>query len=144
MIRRLVVLGAASLALSACADEAPGEGAQVQDASPEVEARAVRVGISGPDLDACAGYGVVSEVPPEGHSVHSAPSSDATEVDRIANEQGVTICEMSGAWLGVVYSQGGDAEVDCETSSPVANVQDYIGPCRSGWVRDGAVEFVAG
>ena len=157
---RAVVLCAAMLALSACSDEAPGDEVRTVDlpgdpgdppppAPPPFEGafgekRNVRVGLSGPELDACAGYGVVTGVPEDGQPVLAAPSRDASEIDRLANERGVAICEMAGGWIGVVYPQDAESEVDCETGSPVESEQDYSGPCRSGWIRDGAVEFVAG
>ena len=110
----------------------------------EVDARTVRVGLSGPELDACAGLGVISGVPESGQPVHAAPSSDAAEIGLLLNDQEVTICEIAGGWIGVVYEDASDEALDCETGSPVESEQDYNGPCRSGWIRDGAVEFVAG
>lgn len=104
----------------------------------------MRVGISGPELDACAGYGEVRGAGEDGQAVLAAPSRDAEEIGRLAEDQGVAVCEMAGGWVGVVYAPEGSDLGDCETSSPVEAEQEYNGPCPSGWVRDGAVEFVAG
>ncbi|MDY7098942.1 MAG: SH3 domain-containing protein [Pseudomonadota bacterium] len=111
-----------------------------------VEPRPVRVGHDGPDLDACAAYGEVRGLNPDGDNflaVRNAPSPKAAEIDRINEGTGVAICDEADGWLGIVYEDAESAP-DCGTGSPVAKEQDYDGPCKSGWVSKTYIELLAG
>ena len=142
---RASLLGVAILTLAACSGDASDDALQAGEAeAADIEARAVRVGLSGPEMDACAGFGVINGAPEEGQQIHTAPSADAEEVARLSDGADVVICEISGGWIGIVFADEGGDTSTCETGSPVDAEQDYAGPCPSGWIRDGAVEFVAG
>lgn len=109
--------------------------------------RPVQVGLDGPNFDACGSYGEIRGLNPDGDnflSVRAAPTTQADELDRLTTGTGVSLCETSGNWIGIVYDQAGVAGVDCETGSPVPDVRDYDGPCRSGWVSQRFVELIAG
>ena len=113
-----------------------------------VTARPVQIGFDGPRFDACAGYGRVTRLNPNGDnylSVRSAPSGGAEEIDRLGPGVGVSMCQQVGDWLGVVYdNEGGEEPVNCGTGSPVASVRNYEGPCSSGWVNEDFIKLVAG
>lgn len=111
------------------------------------EPRPVRIGLEGPDLDACGSYGVITGLNPDGDnflSVRSAPSTDGEELDRITADTGVSLCESTLGWIGIVYENSGKEGLGCETGSPVASVRPYRGPCRSGWVSERFVQVIAG
>ena len=105
----------------------------------------IKVGTDGPDADACAASGVVTNLDEAGYaSVRDAPSTSTKERDRLEVGQLVSICAQSGDWTGVVYSKAGDEATDCGTGSPVATEQNYTGPCRQGWVESRYVDMTAG
>lgn len=148
------------VALSACFEASTGpnleetfeqvepdmQGAPV-DAGSSTGFVAVRIGTDGPDLDACGGFGQVTGLNPEGDNflaVRSAPTTQAEEIDSLAQGAGVFMCDYAQGWVGVVYTLSDSDETDCGAGSPVANVQDYSGPCRSGWVSEQYVELIAG
>ncbi|MEM9678026.1 MAG: integron [Pseudomonadota bacterium] len=104
----------------------------------------VRLGLDGPEFDACGGFGEVYRLNPNGDnylSVRNRPSGQGRELDRLGPKQGVWMCETRGRWIGVVYSKGGQ---DCFVSSPTRNVRNYNGPCPSGWVFDKYIKLIAG
>ena len=154
-----------SLLLAGCEAPAPeeaeidtGEFGEVEEvevataAPPEeptfgIDARPVRVGFDGPDFDACGSYGVITGLNPDGDnflSVRAAPTSDAEELDRLTSGTGVSMCEQADGWIGIVYEASGAEGTGCGTGSPVPDVRDYDGPCRSGWVSQRFVELIAG
>lgn len=105
----------------------------------------VRIGIDGPQYDACASYGEVTGLNPRGDnylSVRDAPSAETKERDRIEPGQGLAICAQENGWYGVIYSR--DDEEDCGTGSPVETPRNYTGPCRQGWVSKKFVTILAG
>lgn len=111
------------------------------------EPRPVRIGFDGPDFDACGSYGEIQGLNPDGDnflSVRAAPSVQGEELDRLTTGTGVSLCETAGSWIGVVYEQAGVAGVDCDTGSPVSDIREYDGPCRSGWVSQRFVQLIAG
>lgn len=97
-----------------------------------------KVGRDGPELDACGGVGRVSRVNPTGDGllpVFPRPSDEIRPKDRLVPDTLVWLCDAQGEWQGIVYASGQFQELgDCRVSSPVAQPQDYSGPCRSGWV----------
>ena len=153
-----------ALFLGACSDQSEGrdiggpvqisdyETADPTDSTPAVhsfgvDARPVRVGFDGPEVDACGSYGVIEGLNPDGDnflSVRSAPNLDAEELDRLSTGTGVSLCESVDGWLGIVYEGSGTPGMQCGTGSPVSAVQNYSGPCRSGWVSERFVDLVAG
>lgn len=143
----------ASAELSAETPENTAEvpsGTQTQGAGDDktpIEAVAVRVGLDGPDFDACGGYGQVTGLNPQGDnflSVRSAPTVAAEEVDRLPQGAGVSMCDHADGWIGIVYQAQGIDDPNCETGSPALAVTPYDGPCRSGWVSERFVELIAG
>ena len=115
-----------------------------------VPERPVQIGFDGPRFDACASFGRVTNLNPNADNylaVRSAPAGSAEEVDRLEQGRGVSMCQKVGDWIGVVYAPEpgeGEAPAVCGTSSPVASVRVYEGPCRSGWVHEDYVKLVAG
>jgi hypothetical protein len=96
--------------------------------------RAVRIGISSDEADACGGSGEVSGLNPRGDnflSVRAAPSARARELGRLRPGQVIRICERAGAWWGIIYGRTEDQ--DCGLNA-VRRPRAYAGPCRSGWV----------
>ena len=107
----------------------------------------ILIGSDGPDMDACGAYAQVANLNRRGDnylSVRDAPNVTTKERDRLAPGQGVTVCASKNGWSGVVYAKTDDEEQDCGTSSPVASVQPYRGPCRQGWVSSRYLEMIAG
>ena len=125
-------------------ESAPSEEVITQAGMPE---RPVRVGLDGPQMDACGTYAVVANLDPEGDnflSVRSTPSMEADELDRLDPGTGVSVCDGDNGFSAVVYPAPGQELAECGTGSPVAAAQDYDGPCRSGWVADAYLEMIAG
>jgi hypothetical protein len=160
------VLAGASLTLMACTGasedaevvtEETGEFDDAQEAMAVTEApaeptfgiepRPVRIGFDGPEMDACGGYGEITGLNPDGDnflSVRAAPDVDAEELDTLTSGTGVSMCETADGWIGIVYDTSGASGTGCGVSSPVADVRDYSGPCRSGWISQRFVELIAG
>lgn len=105
----------------------------------------VRVGDRGEDLDACPSTGRVFNLNPNGDNflaVRSGPGSQYPLIDRVHTGYILSLCERLADWEGVVYHPTGEW-VDCGVNSPLP-LQDYSGPCRSGWVFGDYVEGIAG
>lgn len=152
---RLGFVAVSALALAACegpAGEGVESGGMVEQAEPvaatvEGPERAVRIGLDGPGFDACGGYGEVTDLFPDGElprPVRAAPEGDAKVIDRLAKGAGVQMCDHQNGFTGIVYAPADDAVIDCGTGSPVAEEQDYDGPCRSGWVAEEYITLLAG
>lgn len=130
---------------------APAGDGSIADSNPEPDAaspaarRSVMYG-GDSDFDACAQAASVGNLDPEGDnflSVRAAPSVGASELNRLSSGQSVSICESESGWSGIVYSDTpGDS--DCGTGTPVADRQDYSGPCKSGWVSNAFLVDIAG
>lgn len=94
-----------------------------------------RIGLDGPELDACGGIGSVTHFEPE-IAVLEAPDDYAREKDRLPIRTLVWLCEAVGDYQGVVFAKGEFQDLgDCRVSRPIAAPQAYDGPCSSGWVR---------
>jgi hypothetical protein len=107
----------------------------------------VRIGLEGPDTDACAGLGEVRGLNRRGDnylSVRTGPRAHLPERDRLRTGRQVFVCQASrdGQWLGVVYSR--NPRQHCNVGSPVRSPRPYSGPCRSGWVNSRYITIVAG
>jgi len=123
--------------------------AEVRLSASEVDYRAVRIGIDGPQFDACGSVGQPTGLSSAGDhylSVRTAPSVKAAEVDRLKPKQTFNLCDSSkdGKWIGIVYAPPLAAEIDCGTGSPVETVRGYVGPCRTGWISTRFVNVIAG
>jgi hypothetical protein len=108
------------------------------------DARPVMVGGEAA-LDACGGYGRVTGLDPNGHNALSVRTGPGTEFERrskIGPDQDVWICETSGDWYGVIYTQTPDQ--DCGITSPIATRTAYTGPCELGWVYSKYILLLAG
>lgn len=106
--------------------------------------RPIMVGSDGPQMDACGTYAEVANLDPQGDnylSVRDAPSTATKERDRLDPGQGVSVCDSTDGWVGIVYSKTGE---DCGTGSPVDAEQPYPGTCAQGWVDERFVEMIAG
>lgn len=120
MVRRCLIV-AACLALPA------------QVAASEQE-QVPRIGLDGPELDACGGIGSVTHFEPE-IAVLEAPDAYAREKDRLPIRSLVWLCEAVGDYQGIVYATGEFQDLgDCRVSRPIATPQAYNGPCAHGWV----------
>lgn len=111
-------------------------GAATATAAAAQPSRAVRIGISSQEADACGGSGEVSGLNPRGDnylSVRAAPNARARELGRLRPGQMIRLCERAGggAWWGIIYSRTEDQ--DCGLDG-VRRPRLYAGPCRSGWV----------
>jgi len=110
--------------------------------------RPVRIGLAGPDLDACLSVGEVTGLNPRGDNflaVRAAPSTGAPMLARLRKGHRVQVCEeAAGGWLGIVYDRDPGGERDCGTGSPVPRPRAYRGPCASGWVSARYVTIIAG
>ena len=130
-------------------------------AAPDPFARSIRIGLDGPDTDACPSVGRVTGTNPRGDhflNVRGGPSIKAAIRDRLKHDASLIVCDgtKDGKWLGVIYGENdilgvehGDAseekpDRDCHISSPVKRPRAYPGPCKSGWVSSKFVEIVAG
>ncbi len=87
------------------------------------DAQPVMIGHDGMDFDACAGWGVVSGLNPEGDNflaVRAAPTTQASKMDELHEGEGIWFCDgtADGEWIGVVYGADREPGVDCEVSSP--------------------------
>lgn len=112
-----------------------------------VDARPVRIGLDGPDFDACGSYGQITGLKPDGDnylSVRAAPTTQARELDRLGTGTGISLCDSANGWIGIVYEGSGAGGGACGVGSPVPSERDYNGPCRSGWVSERFVEVIAG
>ncbi|MFL0356587.1 hypothetical protein ACI5KX_08900 [Erythrobacter sp. GH1-10] len=153
MPRTTPLIIAAMLALVACSgeredkSEALERGGPTARNLPEVAPQPVRIGFDGPRFDACAGYGLVTNLNPNGDnylSVRAAPNGNAEEIDRLGPGKGVSMCQQVGNWIGVVYGEGEEGIERCGTGAPVPSVRAYEGPCKSGWVNENFIELIAG
>jgi len=105
--------------------------------SPRASARPVQFGFDGPDMEACGGYGEVSGLEFTGEtvlSVYAAPTADAENIDELPARTPVYLCEYTEDWIGIVYPSSGTTDEDCMIDDAIDPVQDYDGPCPSGWV----------
>ncbi|HYI49555.1 MAG TPA: hypothetical protein VEX35_13940 [Allosphingosinicella sp.] len=127
-----------AIAVLAAAAAASGAGAQPLP---------VRIGLEGPDMDACGSLGEVRGLNRRGQnylSVRAGPRAHLPERDRLRTGRQVFVCQTSrdGEWLGVVY--GRTPGQQCNVGSPVRSPRPYSGRCRSGWVNSRYITIVAG
>src|SRR5688572_21145707 len=78
-------------------------------AQPGQGQRPVRIGLSGPDMDACGGVAEVRGLAREGDnflSVRARPSRVAPALDRLGTGRQVWICDEDAVtgWTGIVYA----------------------------------------
>ncbi len=111
--------------------------------------RPVRVGLGGPDLDACGSRGRVARLNPRGDNflaVKAAPILTADRKDKLISGDIVDICESTAdnSWYGVIYVHGGKNPDGCGHYGTVPRVRVYAGPCKSGWVLAKYVTVFAG
>ena len=101
------------------------------------------------DLPAC-GLGMVSGLNPQGDNflaVRSGPGTSYAQIDSLNEGDVIFLCDANGRWVSIVYQPGytlESAPSNCGATSPISPRQAYSGPCRSGWVYDGYVTFLAG
>lgn len=77
-------------------------------------------------------------------SVRVAPSSTATEKEKVRGGQMLSLCGEDGDYVAVVYKPSSDGETDCGVAAPPPFVAAYRGPCRFGWVESRKLELVEG
>lgn len=98
--------------------------------SSEPQAEPVRVGLDGPQLDACASVALIAS---DAVPVHAAPDAEAPLVTTLASRTPVIVCDYKEGWQGIVFAQDNE---DCGVSSPIDSARDYDGPCLSGWIPE--------
>ncbi|MCL6251061.1 hypothetical protein M3P36_08400 [Altererythrobacter sp. KTW20L] len=105
-----------------------------------------KVGLEGPEADACVGVGRVSRgnLPRDGRlPVFPMPTDEGRAKDHLASDTLVWLCEVEGEWQGIVYASGEFQELgDCRVSTPVSSPQAYAGPCQWGWVAARSLHLV--
>ncbi|HSG33119.1 MAG TPA: hypothetical protein VLA37_01185, partial [Sphingomonadaceae bacterium] len=110
--------------------------------------RVPRIGLDGPELDACSSIGKVFNLYETGRpylSVRSIPGNGSREKARLYPGVLVWMCESDGDWQGIVFASGNYQDLgDCRLGTPVAQPQAYDGPCLHGWVPGRYIDFVAG
>lgn len=116
--------------------------------APSLPSRPVRIGLAGPEQDACGSQGHVVGLRRDGDNyltVRAAPLTAARALDTLVADEGVTICDSAdgGRWLGIVWDASGDV-ADCGVASSVPRARPYRGPCAAGWVRATFVTVDAG
>ncbi len=141
MSARKTIAAIAALALSL-----PVIAASAQTASAN---RPVRIGLDGPNFDACGSNGRVTGLNPRGDnflSVRGAPSTRGRQLDQLRSGHEVYVCDSTAdnAWLGIVYPADGRSIGNCAVSSPVARERPYTGRCKSGWVSARFINIYAG
>ena len=111
-----------------------------------VPAPDVKVGLEGPEFDACGGFGKIVAAPGAEKEVAVYNHTQwRNRIDRIAVGTQVWMCETRDGWQGIVYPAGPDQSPgDCGVSSPIAAPKTYRGPCKSGWISPTSVELLAG
>lgn len=150
---RLVVL-LLSLGLMGCAQrDVPGNDSAIDNGGGPTAltpgAQPVTVGEGGPGLAACIARGRIINLSPGGQPdlpVRAAPFTEAKEIARLNNGAMLFVCTRSidQAWRGVVIPPADQPDADCGVRAPVATLQAYTGPCRSGWIPSAFVELGAG
>jgi hypothetical protein len=98
------------------------------------------------EWDACIAFGEVVGLAGESVDtlpVRAAPADDAAEIDRLAEGDGVFMCDERGDWLGIVYYPPGELK-SCGVGSVIVERVAYAGSCRSGWVPAHLITLVAG
>ena len=98
------------------------------------------------EWDACGAFGEVFGLAADNIDilpVRTAPAGDAAEIDRLAEGDGVFMCDERGEWLGIVYYPPGELQ-SCGVGSVMVDRVAYSGPCRSGWVPAHLIALVAG
>lgn len=73
-------------------------------------------------------------------SIRTAPKLEAKELDRLNAETLVQVCDVKGAWTGVVY---GANTASC-VPDVVPRAFKYRVPCKSGWIASRLITVVAG
>lgn len=133
----VIVLSAILLAAQMAGPPAP-------DMAETAAARAVLIGLDGPEFDACSSLGRISGAEPV-QVVRDGPDDRAGPVSQLDRRSFVWLCEAAGEWQGIVYPEGEFQDIaDCRVGSPVTEPRSYEGPCRAGWVRARNIELMAG
>ena len=116
--------------------------------SSQSSAQPVRIGLDGPELDACGGIGKVVRIGLTRErtlAVRGEPAPRGKELARLESGTLVWLCEGADDYQGIVYASGQFQDLgDCRVSSPVREPEDYTGPCKQGWVEAKYIDLVAG
>lgn len=75
-------------------------------------------------------------------AVRVAPSSKATEKEKVRAGQMLSLCGEDGDYVAVVYKLASDGDTDCGVAAPPPFVAAYRGPCRFGWVESRRLALV--
>ena len=138
-MRHAAILVGAAVTLAALAVAA------VPVALAQAATLSVRVGTVDEEIDSCPGLGRVTGLNPAGDNflaVRAGPGTGYPIVDRLHTGDLLNLCERVADWEGVVYPPSGSSS-DCGVDTPLP-LQDYSGPCRSGWVFTRFVDVIAG
>ena len=109
--------------------------------------RPVRVGLSGPEMDACLSLAEVRGLDRNGGNmlpVRAMPSRVARALDGLGPGRQVWVCDGDAVpgWTGIVYAA--EPGQDCNVGAPVSTPRPYAGPCRQGWVAARYLSVIAG
>ena len=113
----------------------------------DVAAPDVKIGLNGPDFDACGGVGkVVTADDAEGSvPVFNLTQAWRVRIDHLPPGTVVWMCETRDGWEGIVFPSHPHQKFgDCGVSLPVEAPKTYHGPCKSGWINPKSVELIAG
>ncbi|HTU13004.1 MAG TPA: hypothetical protein VMG08_19095 [Allosphingosinicella sp.] len=122
-------------------------GALPAGAQPGQGVRPVRVGLAGPDMDACLSLAEVRGLDRNGDNVltvRARTSRVAPALDRLGPGRQVWVCDGDAVpgWTGIVYAA--EPGQDCNVGSPVPSIRPYAGACRQGWVASRYLTVIAG
>ncbi|MDH5181302.1 MAG: hypothetical protein OEZ39_00655 [Gammaproteobacteria bacterium] len=94
------------------------------------------------NMDACPSLARPNALPADQLTVHAGPSASQPVIDTLKMGADIWVCRGEAGWIGVVYPD--KPNQDCGIHSPIEKETAYPGPCKSGWVRETALEIVAG
>lgn len=143
----------AALIVGCAPRDNPGNGTvignSVAASTPIPGAQPVTIGEGGPGISACVARGRIVNLSPSDQPylpVRVAPFDEAAEIGRLDKGARVFVCtrSLNQAWRGVVIPPADAPDADCGVRAPVAAATQYVGPCRSGWIRAAFVELSAG
>ena len=107
----------------------------------------IRVGELGPGFAACGGRGATRDRPgAPSVPVRAAPYEANRQIDSLSAGAEFFICARTHDqhWFGIVYPRAGQSVEACGVGGPVAQRDDYDGPCGSGWVSSALVRLISG
>lgn len=93
------------------------------------------------EMDACTAIAQLKEGLSKTNFLDE-PKEGAKSNGELRKNQTVYVCQENGDWYGIVIPKSEQQE--CGVSSPIKNQKDYLGPCKSGWIKSSELEITAG